>query len=166
MAEREVAFRAAAITYFPMFIAALSLIAAIYGNYLNLKSLQLVESSLGKTEYLHTCKEIIDAYFQIKFLATVLSETSTEAGATPTTPNFPARLNAMNAVNKFAALGTYLANLRDAATREYYTHLSWKLEEIVCVAAGTPPTKVEALFETADAMFAQMNDDCVRTAKQ
>jgi hypothetical protein len=72
----------------------------------------------------------------------------------------------MNAVNKFAALGTYLANLRDAATREYYTHLSWKLEEIVRVAAGTPPTKVEALFETADAMFAQMNDDCVRTAKQ
>jgi hypothetical protein len=43
MAEREVVFRAVAITYFPMFIAALSLIASIYGNYLNLKSLQLVE---------------------------------------------------------------------------------------------------------------------------
>ena len=68
-------------------------------------------------------------------------------------------------MSKFAALGTYLANLRDAPARERYTHLSWKLEEIVRQAASTPPGDLEKLFEPADEMFTEMNDDCVRTAK-
>jgi hypothetical protein len=35
MSDRELIFRTTAITYFPMFIAALSLIASVYNNYLN-----------------------------------------------------------------------------------------------------------------------------------
>jgi hypothetical protein len=41
------------------------------------------------------------------------------------------RVEAMNAVNKFGALGTYLANLRDENVRREYTYLTWELGAIV-----------------------------------
>ena len=164
MGERESIFRASVITYFPMFIAVLSLVTSIFSTYLSMKSLDFFESSLGRTESLHTCKEIIDAYFQVKFMIGQLSEVGTEAAnALPETA--PARLNATNAVSKFAALGTYLANLRGEQARERYTYLSWKLEEIVPQAPTTAPAELEKLFDPADTMFAEMNDDCVKTAK-
>jgi len=162
--DREASFRAALITYFPMGIAVLSLVTSIFSSYLSLRSLEFFESSLGRTEYLHTCKEIIADYFEVKFLTTQVSEAGAEAGgALPASS--PALLNATNAVSKFGALGTYMANLRDAATRERYTHLTWKLEETVRKAASTSPADLEKLFEPADAMFAEMNDDCVKSGK-
>jgi hypothetical protein len=72
---------------------------------------------------------------------------------------------AANAVSKFAALGTYLANLRDGAAREHSTHLSDELAKIVDKARSTPPAEFAKSFETSDGMFAQMNDDCVTSAK-
>jgi hypothetical protein len=165
MGERESIFRASVITYFPMFIAVLSLVTSIFSSYLSMRSLEFFESSLGRTESLRTCKEIIDAYFQVKFLTSQLSEAGAEAANASSPAAAPARLNATNAVSKFAALGTYLANLRDAAAREHYSELSWKLEEIVRRAATTAPADLEKLFEPADAMFTEMNDDCVKTAK-
>jgi hypothetical protein len=63
--DREASFRAALITYFPMGIAVLSLITSIFSSYLSLRSLEFFESSLGRTEYLHTCKEIIADYFEV-----------------------------------------------------------------------------------------------------
>ena len=41
-------------------------------------------------------------------------------------------------MSKFAALGTYLANLADESAREPYTHLSWELEKVVSDAKKTP----------------------------
>ena len=80
MGDREASFRAALITYFPMGIAVLSLITSIFSSYLSLRSLEFFESSLGRTEYLHTCKEIIADYFDVKFLTTQVSEAGAEAG--------------------------------------------------------------------------------------
>jgi hypothetical protein len=71
-----------------------------------------------------------------------------------------------NAVNKFAALGTYLANLRDDPTREQYTHLSRELDKVMRDAVNMPSADLDKRFEAADRMFADMNNDCVKTAKQ
>ncbi|HEV2000920.1 MAG TPA: hypothetical protein VGQ97_10610, partial [Xanthobacteraceae bacterium] len=68
-----------------------------------------------------------------------------------------------NAVSHFAALGTYLANFQDAAARERYTHLSWELAGLVQKAREKSPAEVEKLFDKADGMFGQMNDDCIKT---
>jgi hypothetical protein len=157
-------------TYFPMFIATLSLATSLFNGYLNNKFVDIIQHNVERVENLKTCKEIIDAYFQVKFRAGVVSANAARAAAggaagdtaagTPTD-----QIEAANAVNKFGALGTYLANLRDDATRERYTLLTGEIEKSVAQAARTPRGDVDKLFGTADRMFAAMNDDCVKTAK-
>jgi 5'-deoxynucleotidase YfbR-like HD superfamily hydrolase len=163
MSEREATIRTAVVTYFPMAIAVLSLVTSIYNGYLNNKFVEIIQRNFGRTEYLRTCKEIIDAYFQVKFRAGILSETSERDRAGASTP---AQVEAANAVSKFAALGTYLANLRDDPTREQYTRLTRELEKIVREAARTSAAELNKLFEPADDMFTDMNNDCVKTAKE
>ena len=162
MSERESMLRAAVMTYFPMFIAALSLFASVYNNHLNSKALDIIQRSLGRGEYLRTCRDIIEAYFQVKFRVGLLVQDVNHAGGIPSS----ARAEAENAVNKFAALGTYLANLGDERAREQYTHLSWELEKIAREAGQSPGSGVEKLFEQAGQMFAGLNADCVRTAQE
>ena len=55
--------------------------------------------------------------------------------------------------------------LRDDPKRERYTELSRALEKIVADAPRTPAAQREKPFEPADRLFAEMNDDCVRSAK-
>ena len=160
MSDRESRVRTALTTYFPMFIAVLSLSTAIFNGYLNTKFLDLFQRNLGRGEYMKTCKEVIDAYFQVKFRAGVIGANHGEAGAASRD-----EMEGANAVTKFAALGTYLANLRDDDIRERYTHLSLELEKIMTQARNTPTGDIGKLFENADQMFAEMNDDCVKSAK-
>jgi hypothetical protein len=165
MGAREAVFRTAIVTYFPMFIAVLSLITSIYNGYLNDKMVGIIQSNLRSSEYLRTCKEIIDAYFQVKFQARSVAENAgrDKAGSGGSAH---AQIEAANAVSKFAALGTYLANLSSENAREPYTHLSWELEKIMAQAEKTPVGEVNKLFDRADQMFGEMNQDCVKTAKQ
>jgi hypothetical protein len=157
MSDREATIRTAVITYFPMFIATLSLVTSIFNGYLNNKLVSFSQQSLSRTEYLHTCKDIIDSYFHIKFRVGLISDGDTSPAA---------QLEAANAVTKFAALGTYLANLRDDPARERYTRLSLELEKIVREAGRTAPADLGKRFEPADQLFAEMNNDCVNTAKR
>src|SRR6187549_1568336 len=113
--SRESRVRAAILIYFPMFIATLSLITSIYNGYLNGKFVDFIQRNAGRTEYLRTCKEIIDAYFQVKMRIASVTAAGERAGASAT------QTEAAHAVAKFGALGTYLANLRDEATRDRYT---------------------------------------------
>ena len=160
MSERESTIRSALLTYFPMFIAVLSLITSIFNGYLNNKFVGIIQGNLGRGEYMRTCKEIIDSYFQVKF-KTGLIPASVQAAGNP-----PAQqVDAAGAANHFAALGTYLANLRDDPKRERYTELSNALEKIVADAPRTPAAQREKMFEPADRLFAEMNDDCVKSAK-
>ena len=163
MSEREVTIRTAIVTYFPMFIAVLSLLTSIFNGYLNNKFVDIIQRNFGRAEYMKTCKEIIDAYFQVKFRAGIVSAAARGAAAAGMTP---AQIDASNAVNKFAALGTYLANLRDDPTREQYTKLTRELETIVRDAGRTSPAELAKRFEPADKLFADMNNDCVKTAQQ
>ena len=163
-------FQMVVMTYFPMFIAALSLATSLFNGYLNNKFVDLIQHNVERVEYLKTCKEIIDGYFQVKFRAGVISANAARAaaggaGGDSTAGAATDQIDAANAVNKFGALGTYLANLRDDSTRERYTLLTGEIEKSVAQAARTPRGEVDKLFATADGMFAAMNDDCVKTAK-
>jgi hypothetical protein len=160
--DRESTLRAAITTYFPMFIAVLSLITSIYNGYLNNKFVSIIQGNLGRAESMRTCRDVIDAYFQVKFRVGLINESG--AGASPVAAAAEQR-EAVNAVTKFAALGTYLANLRDDAAREQYTRLTDELTKIAGNARRTPPAEFAKLFDASDRMFAQMNDDCIKAAK-
>jgi hypothetical protein len=161
MSERRDRIRTVLVTFFPMFIATLSLLTAIFNGYLNNKFIDIIQRNVGRSEYMRTCKEAIDAYFQVKFRAGVVASS---AGATSGAPS-AAEVEAANAVAKFAALGTYLANLRDDAIRLRYTELSRALEKAAGEAGRTAPAELSKLFEPADALFAGLNDDCVKSAQ-
>lgn len=163
MSDRENRIRSVLLAYFPMLIAVLSLVTSIYNGYLNNKFVSIIQGNLGRGEYMRTCKEIIDAYFQVKFRAGIISANT--AGGAAGAGSSTAQIDAANAVNKFAALGTYLANLRDDERREQYTALSLQLDKIVNGAGRTPPDQLTKLFEPADRIFIEMNNDCVKSAK-
>src|SRR5262245_5775109 len=160
--EREGTIRAAMTTYFPMFIAVLSLITSIYNGYLNNKFVGIIQGNLGRAESMRTCKEIIDAYFQVKFRLGLINESGERASPAVATAE---QREAVNAVSRFAALGTYLANLREDGAREQYTELSDALGKIVEKARATPSAEFAKLFDAPDRMFAKMNDDCIKSAK-
>jgi hypothetical protein len=163
MSERDTRVRTILITYFPMFIATLSLVTSIYNGYLNGLFVDLIQRNVSRTEYMRTCKDVIDAYFQVKFRASVVSrnrENANAGGAAMT----PEQIEAANAVARLSALGTYLANLRDETVRARYTELSVAVDKAVAEARQTAPPALEKLFEPADRIFAGLNADCVKSA--
>jgi hypothetical protein len=167
MSDRETRIRTVLTTYFPMFIATLSLCASIFNGYINTKFLDFIQRNTGRVEYLRTCKEIIDAYFQVKVRAGVINANAARQGASGTNGRAMASddVDGASAVNKFAALGTYLANLRDDAARKQYSDLTKELGKTMIGAKRTPPADLNGLFAIADQMFAKLNDDCVKSAK-
>src|SRR5438874_5251584 len=74
-------FQTVVMTYFPMFIAALSLATSLFNGYLNNKFVDLIQHNVERVEYLKTCKEVIDAYFQVKFRAGLISANAERAAA-------------------------------------------------------------------------------------
>ena len=83
MSERQAAVRTALITYFPMLIAVLSLLTSMYNGHLNNKFVDIIQRNVGRTEYMRACKEIIDAYFQVKFRVGLIGESTPATSATP-----------------------------------------------------------------------------------
>jgi hypothetical protein len=159
--KSEHKFRAAVTIYFPMVIAVLSLLASIYNGYLNNRFVTLIQGNVGRVEYLKTCRDIIDSYFQVKFRADLIRARVERDGAAAFAASAE-RVEAMNAVSKFGALGTYLANLRDDKIRWEYTKLSQELEKAIDRAGNGE--NVAGLFSGADAMFGKLNDDCIKSA--
>src|SRR5262249_36579441 len=141
MSDRETRVRAIVITYFPMFIATLSLVTSIYNGYLNNLFVNFIQRNVARTEYLRTCKDVIDAYFQVKFRAAVVSRNRGYASADSAMS--PEQIEAANAVAKMGALGTYLANLRDESVRVRYTELSVEVDKAVKEARQTPPDALD-----------------------
>ena len=93
--SRESRVRTAILIYFPMFIAALSLLTSIYNGYLNGNFVDFIQRNTGRTEYLRTCKEVIDAYFQAKIRIGMVNGVGPQAAAL-------AQTEAANAVAKSA----------------------------------------------------------------
>ena len=145
------------ITYFPMVIAIISVVASIYSAWLFARSVEVMQRAVDRGEIMRACKDVIDHYFQIKVKAGILADGGPTANV--------AANEAATAVAKFGALGTYLANFGDAAARVRYTQLSHELARIVQAARTTPRQDIDKLFEPAEKLFATLNDDCVRTAQ-
>ena len=150
--------RTALLIYFPMFIAALSLVTSIYNGYLNGKFVDFIQRNTGRTEYLRTCKDIIDAYFIIKVRVGALNGAGQAAGAA-------AQSEAALAVARFGALGTYLANLRDETLRVQYTELTVLLDTISKDAPKLSSQELNRRYDTADREFTKLNTDCIKSAK-
>jgi hypothetical protein len=167
MSERSVGLRSILVTYFPMFIATLSLCTSIFNGYLNMRFLNFIEHNTSRVEYMKTCKEIIDAYFQVKFRASLISAAGERARANGTTiaDNAPEVIEGALAVNKIGALGTYLANLRDEVMREKYTNLTDEPDRIMGEARKLSPAELDKQYLKADDIFTEMNNDCVKSAK-
>ena len=149
--------RTSLLIYFPMFIATLSLVTSIYNGYLNSRFVDFIQRNAGRTEYLRTCKEIIDAYFQIKVRIGAVNGAGTSVAA---------QTEAANAVAKFGALGTYLANLRDETTRQRYTQLTVDLEKLASDATRLSPAELGQRYDVPDREFDRMNSDCIKSAKE
>lgn len=164
MSEREATVRTAIVTYFPMFIAALSLVTSIYNGYLNNKFVDFIQRNLSRAEYLRTCKEILEAHAQVGLRAKILSQSGELARTGRAVDLTAARNDADNALIKYVSLATYLANLQPEA-RERYTKLSGELENILNEAPQLTPSDLGKRMEQTDRMFISMNDDCVRMAK-
>ena len=144
------------VTYFPMLIAILSVLSSIYQGYLFAHSNDLIQRNVLRSEYLRTCREIIDTYFQIKLAVTQLADAGRGANRSETN-------EAANLTGKFGALGTYLANFQDEEIRVRYTQLARELSRLV--ATAREPGDAAKRFDVADSLFAQMNEDCVRLAQ-
>jgi hypothetical protein len=162
MAASDGKLRALLITFFPMFIATLSLLTSIFNGYLNLKFLDFIQRNTSRVEYMRTCKEIIDAYFQVKVRAGIVHANAPNGAADAAMSKD--EIDAVSAVNKFAALATYLANLRNDFVRKQYTDLTTELGRIVAESKRSP-ADVTAAFASADHMFSNLNNDCVRSAQ-
>ena len=146
------------VTYFPMFIATLSVLSSIYQGYLFAHSIDVIQRNVSRSEYLRTCREIIDTYFQVKLSVTQLAEPAAN-------PTASATANANNLVGKFAALGTYMANFQDEEIRARYSSLSQELARLVVTARDRGAGDPNRRFGEADRLFGQMNEDCVRLAQ-
>src|SRR3984893_17122767 len=110
-----------ALVIFPMFIAALSLLTSIYNGYLNNKFVELIQQNVSRSEYIRTCKEIIDSYFLIKLKAPPLPAAAERERAGRVTDITAYESEADNAASHFGALGTYMANFQDEDARGRYT---------------------------------------------
>ena len=134
--------------------------AAVYQNYIYTRLLDTIQRNVARTEYSRACRDVIEAYFQVKLrVGLVLTERA--ANGQPGMME----IEAANAVSRVGAYGTYLANYRDDDVRYQYTQLTLELQRIVLAARAGAERDLDKLFATADALFARMNDDCVKTAK-
>jgi len=108
MSDRESRLRTVLMSYFPMFIATLSLCTSIFNGYLNSKFLDFIQRNTVRVEYMRTCKEIIDAYFQVKVKAGAINANAARQGTGGAEVRGIANdeMDGASAVNKFAALGT------------------------------------------------------------
>lgn len=157
-------FNANIFAYVSFFVAALSLVTSMYQGYLNTRFVELVQSSVSRGETARICKDLIDAFFQIKFRTASLSA-ALDREKNPNSPGvIAAASEAQNAVSRFGAYGTYLANFQGEQKRYEYTMLARELARVVDVAKIAPVGDPSKLFDKADDMFGAMNADCVKSA--
>jgi hypothetical protein len=151
---------------FSILLATMSLAAAFYQNYIYTRQLDILQKNVARAEYNRACRDIIETYFQAKLKVGLIARAAErERAVNASLAESMFEVEAANAISRFAALGTYLANFQNEDTRFQYTQLSWTLEKILTAAPHTPPSDLGKAFEPADRLFATLNDDCVRTAK-
>jgi hypothetical protein len=144
-------------------IAIMSLGASFYQGYLNTRNLDIIQRDVSRREYIRTCKEVIETYFDVKLRVGLIIAAERQGTGTADTVTL---MQASMAVSRFGALGTFLANFQEGdGIRLRYTELTRELLNIVASAHEGTTKSLDKLFETADDYFAKMNDDCVKLSK-
>jgi hypothetical protein len=151
--------RTSLLAFLSIFLAILSVCAALYQNYIQTKYVDAIQRNVSRAEYNRACRDIIEAYFQVKLrIGLLLSE---RTGAMPAM----FEIEAANAVSRIGAFGTYLANFQSEDVRFRYTQLTSELQRLVLTARQGAERDLEKLFQKADELFSGLNEDCVKTAK-
>jgi hypothetical protein len=151
--------RTSLLAFLSIFLAILSVCAALYQNYIQTKYVDAIQRNVSRSEYNRACRDLIEAYFQVKLrVGLLLSER---------TGTMPAmfEIEAANAVSRIGAFGTYLANFQNEDVRYRYTQLTWELQRLVLTARQGADRDLDKVFTKADELFSGLNDDCVKTAK-
>lgn len=157
----------AAMSYLPymsLVVAGLSLGTSMFQGYSYTRQLDVAQRNVIRGEYLRTCRDIIDAYFQIKMRAYAMNETMAKQDGSGSIDPLVQR-EAEASVFRFGALGTFLANFRDDRVRERYTQLSAKLFAIARDSYRAPRADFDRAYAEVDTLFAEINEDCARTAR-
>ena len=162
MSERSTRDRTSLLALLSIGLAALTVSAAVYQNYIYTRLLDAIQRNVSRTEYSRACRDVIEAYFQVKLRVGIIV---TERTGAPNGQPGMLDIEAANAVSRVGAYGTYLANYRDDDVRYQYTQLTLELQRIVLAARAGGERDLDRLFAKADELFARMNDDCVQTAK-
>jgi hypothetical protein len=58
--------RASLVSSLSFLIAAMSLGSSFYQGYLNTKNLEIVQRDVSRREYIRSCKEIVETYFDVR----------------------------------------------------------------------------------------------------
>jgi hypothetical protein len=154
--------RTSLLAFLSIVLAILSVCAALYQNYIQTKYVDAIQRNVSRAEYNRACRDLIEAYFQVKLrVGLLLSERTGSAGAMPEM----FEIEAANAVSRIGAFGTHLANFQDEDIRYRYTQLTQELQRIVLSAREAAERDLNKLFAKADELFAGLNEDCVKTAK-
>ena len=96
MREHNNRLRDSIITYFPMVIAIISVLASIYSAWLFSRSVEVMQRAVDRGEIMRACKDSIDAYFRIKLNAALISAGGPAVSA--------AQTEAVSAVARFGAM--------------------------------------------------------------
>jgi hypothetical protein len=161
----------------PLYLLALTTLLALgavaYQTYLLRQSLNIIDRASQRmdrvqqqNEYVRACRDLSDAYFLVKQRVAPLMavpDRSNIAGAARISEIN--RIEAQDAVARFAALGAFLGNAQDAAARERHGELSRVLTRLAEDAKGMQLTEFDKAFEPADKLFAQVNSDCARVSQ-
>src|SRR5437588_1735450 len=148
--KRMGADRPALIVVLSVLLAAMTTSAALYQNYIYTRQLDAIQRNVTRAEYIRACRDVIEAYFQVKLQVGFIMMNHAGAGAPP-----PARMHEMeaaNAVSRFGALGTYLANFQNEDIRYRYTLLTRELSRIVLAVPHGGEAELDKVFEKADDM--------------
>jgi hypothetical protein len=161
----------------PLYLLALTTVLALgvvaYQTYLLRQSLNVIDRASQRmdrvqqqNEYVRACRDLSDAYFLVKQRVAPLMavpDRSNIAGAARISEIN--RIEAQDAVARFAALGAFLGNAQDAAARERHGQLSRVLTRLAEDAKGMQLTEFDKAFEPADKLFVQVNSDCARVSQ-
>jgi hypothetical protein len=161
----------------PLYLLALTtvlaLVAVAYQTYLLRQSMSIIERASQRmdrvqqqNEYVRACRDLSDAYFLVKQRVAPLMavpDRSNIAGAARISEIN--RLEAQDAVARFAALGAFLGNAQEPAARERFGELSRVLTRLAEDAKGMPLTEFDKAFEPADKLLTQVNSDCARVSQ-
>ena len=145
--------RTALLALLSMLVASMSVGAAFYQNYIYTRQLEAIQRNVTRGEYIRACRDVIEAYFQVKLRVGFIVMNHAPVGAAQGQNMHD--IEAANAVSHFGALGTYLANFQDEDTRYRYTILARELSQIERAESSA---SVSSLFKVATALDVRITE--------